>query len=283
MSACREVSPYVEPYVDGELEPSQAALFEQHLQRCGVCQERVKLGAALRVSVRRSARGASDVSAAFEERVRAALAAERERCEQAERAKRGTPLGWGTVLPLAAAAALVLGFGVWRNTVNKPTVLGASPLSTSISESAALASADVESQLEQLVANHIRGLAPQFTQLAMVRQLEPEVGVPLRPPSLQHYGAHFLGGSMVPLRGRQAAAFSYGAAEGRRLTVYVYDAKKVPLRTALEVRVVQNAPVYVGTRHGYSIAAVERRGVGYALAADMDDRESAELIVRSVH
>ncbi len=281
MSACHEVGPYLEPYVDGELEPSQAAPFEQHLQLCGVCQERVKLDAALRVSVRRTVRSASDVSGAFENRVRAALAAERERCEQAERAKRATPLGWGAVLPLAAAAALVLGFGIWKNTGNKPAILGAP--GAPVAESAALASADVESQLEQLVANHIRGSAPQFTQLAMVHQLEPEVGVPLRPPSLQDYGAHFLGGSMVPLRGRQAAAFSYGSAEGRRLTVYVYDAKKVPLRTALEVRVVQNAPVYVGTRHGYSIAAVERRGVGYALAADMDDRESAELIVRSVH
>ena len=36
-------------------------------------------------------------------------------------------------------------------------------------------------------------------------------------------------------------------------------------------------PVHVGERRGYSIAAREQHGVGYAVAADTDD-ESAELV-----
>ena len=34
--------------------------------------------------------------------------------------------------------------------------------------------------------------------------------------------------------------------------------------------------------YGYSIAAIEKRGVGYALATDLDDSESAELVVASM-
>ena len=52
----------------------------------------------------------------------------------------------------------------------------------------------------------------------------------------------------------------------------------ITFRATLEPRVVRNQPVYVGSRRGYSIAAREQRGLGYAVATDLDDRESAELV-----
>ena len=55
-----------------------------------------------------------------------------------------------------------------------------------------------------------------------------------------------------------------------------------PLRARLEPRVVRDMAVYVGTRRGYSIAAAEQRGVGYAAATDLDDAETAELIASTV-
>jgi hypothetical protein len=36
--------------------------------------------------------------------------------------------------------------------------------------------------------------------------------------------------------------------------------------------------VYVGHRSGYTIAAAEKRNVGVAAAADLDDYETAELV-----
>jgi len=41
---------------------------------------------------------------------------------------------------------------------------------------------------------------------------------------------------------------------------------------------VRNESVYVGNRRGVSIAATEHRGVGYAVATDLNDDESAELV-----
>jgi hypothetical protein len=38
-------------------------------------------------------------------------------------------------------------------------------------------------------------------------------------------------------------------------------------------------PVYVGKLRGYSVAATERSGVGYALASDVGDDENTQLVL----
>jgi len=111
----------------------------------------------------------------------------------------------------------------------------------------------------------------------MVPKLEPEVGVPLHLPSLKQYGAHWQGGSVIPVHNNRAAIFRYDVSN-HPVTVYVYDTRQVRLRGVLEPTVVHDKPVHVGVRHGYSIAAREQRGVGYAVATDLDDGESAELV-----
>jgi hypothetical protein len=94
---------------------------------------------------------------------------------------------------------------------------------------------------------------------------------------LRQYGALWEGGSVVPVRETNAALLRYKL-DGHRITVYVYDSGRMPLRARLEPRVVRNEPVYVGTRSGYSIAAREQRGIGYAVATDLGLNESAELV-----
>jgi hypothetical protein len=86
----------------------------------------------------------------------------------------------------------------------------------------------------------------------------------------------------LPPKSLRAASLRYRLG-GHRVTLYVYDSSRFPLRATLEPRVVRNMPVYVGTRRGYSIAAVERRGLGWAVATDLTDRESAELAAASAH
>jgi hypothetical protein len=70
---------------------------------------------------------------------------------------------------------------------------------------------------------------------------------------------------------------------GHRVTLYIYDASRFPLRASLEPRIVRDVPVFVGTRRGYSIAAAEQRGLGYAVATDLNDAQSAELVAASFH
>jgi anti-sigma factor RsiW len=136
-----------------------------------------------------------------------------------------------------------------------------------------------EEVLDEMVNYHAAPPAPQITEQRLVEKLEPEVGVPVRLPALNQYGAAWEGGSVIPMRKQKqrAAIFRYRVAD-HPVTVYVYDARRMPLRGVLEPRVVRNQPVHVGERRGYSIAALERRGVGYAVTTDLNDNESAELV-----
>jgi anti-sigma factor RsiW len=272
MSTCRHFVALLEPFRDGELSPADVVEVEAHLDECQPCAERLRLGEALRVSLREQVRAASPVSSAFEDRIRMALSAEREREERLS-----TPpdahsrmLTWRGIMPIAAAAAVVM---VWAASANNRTTDSGTVAKSDIASTPA----SVEKLIDELVANHQRSV-PQFTEQTLLTQMEPEVGVPLRAPNFKPYGAYFEGLSVVPVSNQRAASLRYRIS-GHKLTVYVYDASRMPVRTTLQERLVRNAPVYVGSRHGVSIAATERsNGVGYAIATDLNNDESAELV-----
>ena len=136
--------------------------------------------------------------------------------------------------------------------------------------------------MDDFVMHHANPPLPEVVDEALVGRLEPEVGVPVRAPSLRQYGAEWEGGSTVWMNSphRRVATLRYNLG-GHHVTVFMYDASRIALGASLEPRVVHNVPVYVGTRRGYSIAASEKRGMGYAVTSDLDGSESAELLAAS--
>ena len=286
MSECRKVQPVVDAFVDGELSTERVLRTEEHLSRCGTCHERVLLSQAIHVSTRRAVHGSVQVSANFEQRVRAALAAERAREEAIDldearrrQAERGKPLPWRTVVPVAAAAAIALAFAS-----NKTESKRALAQTSTHPASAQASMANEEQLVEELVRLHASSPPPEVTEPNLMSQLERQTGLPVRlQPELNRYGAHWHGGAVVPVKDQPAASLFYRL-DGHRLTVYVFDAERVPLRhtRVLEPRVVKNRAVFVGTKRGYSVAAIEHRGVGYAIATDLEPLESAELVA-SIH
>ncbi len=275
MSGCRLRS-LLDPYVDGELSPERMLEVREHLASCQECEEQVRLTAAIKASTREFVRSAAPVSAAFRARVEGAFEAERRRIEAraAEAAPRGS-LPWRTILPVAAAAAITL---VWAASVEEPP-----PHYVAQPATVSAGIADGTAQLiDDFVRYHARGgddATPAVVEPTLVSRLEPEVGVPVRAPSLSEYGASWEGGTVVRVSppGHRAALLRYRVGN-HRVSVYVYDATRWPLRARLEPRVVHDVPVYVGQRRGYSIAATERRGIGYAAAADLADEAPAELV-----
>jgi anti-sigma factor RsiW len=233
----------------------------------------VRLGEALRNSLKEMVRADAAVTSAFEERIRLALAAEREREERMDPANDAhvRMLSWRSIMPIAAAAAVVM---VWAASAGNRTT----DVATTPSRAANMTSpASVEKLLEDLVTNHERS-SPQSNDQALLPQLEPEVGVPVKAPNFKPFGARWEGVSVVPVSNQRAASLRYRLA-GHKLTVYIYDASRVPVRSTLQQRLVRDEPVYVGSRHGVSIAATERsNGVGYAVATDLNKDESAELV-----
>lgn len=276
---CNNFVPLLGVFADGELSADKAIDVEQHLAQCRSCAERVRFDASVRASVRRALANTAPVSNSFQERLRGALLAEREREQELERARAEESreshkmLPWRVILPLAAAAGLPL---AWAGSATPEATAAHEPSSSRANLAVA---SNVDQLIDEFVRYHAEPPAPAVTEPSLVPQMEPQVGLPVRLPSLQQYGARWEGGSVVPMPvpNQRAASFRYEVG-GHPVTVYVYDSRRFPLRVTLEPRVVRDQPVYVGTRRGYTLAAVENRGVGYAIATDLNDRESAELV-----
>jgi anti-sigma factor RsiW len=287
MTRCLAAASYLEAFVDGELPPEKLAEVETHLACCPACSARVSFARAVRVSTQRSVRAADVPSVAFRDRIARMIEAEQERT--LSRTARGSAadsfvagpmaddtagiMPWRTILTLAAAAALVI-WGGWRSASESQRTAQAPGQAQMSQASNATSTATLDQLIDEFVDYHSQ---PQVTTL------EPEVGLPVRLlPTLQDYGAHWQGGGIIWVKRDQSAASLQYSLDGHRITVYVYNSARFPLRARLEPRVVRNVPVFVGTRRGYSIAATERGGVGYALATDLDDAESAELVATTV-
>lgn len=282
---CRRSAALLEPFTDGELPTDKVVEVETHLADCSCCRESVELNRALKASLKRAVTEESAPSDEFARRIQRALAAEGKReaarSERREAADRGRPLAWRFIVPVAAAAGATLAWGAFEQQ-NKPQA--DERVLTSMATSTPGVTASLDEMIDEFVSHHAESQTPDVVEPSLVRKLEPEVGVPVRVPSLQQYGLRWEGASVVPVRqlNQRAASLRYSF-DGHRVTLYVYNSTQFPLRATLEPRVVRNMPVYVGSRRGYSIAAVEKRGVGYAVATDLDDRESAELVVASLH
>jgi hypothetical protein len=247
------------------------------LSSCEACSEQARFAKSLRTSMRRVVATDSASSAGFESRLSHALRAERERLlatNAKSDARFAADRRRGGLLPLLLAAATTFSFVTWLNgrfkTDHVPIVVD----QPSQSEASMM---NPEQVLDELVDYHAAPPTPEFTEQNDALRLEPEVGVPVRVPALKQYGASWVGASVVPMKNQHAAFFRYSIGS-HPVTLYIYNARRVPLRGVLEPRVVHNQPIHVGDRRGYSIAAREQRGVGYAIATDMNDDESAELV-----
>jgi anti-sigma factor RsiW len=271
--SCHAVVVLLEPFIDGELSPEKVLEVEQHLHGCKNCVERVRLSEALRGSLRRASQPSSEPSDAFRLRLTAAIDAARQREWEARlverQAEQSRMLSWRTILPVAAAAALTL---VWASTTNNKD-----PRTTRQgSQYAQLDASNVDELIEGFVQHHVTS-RPEAMSPTLLPEYEQQVGVPVRVPSLKQYGANWEGVSVVPIRNQRAASLRYKLGS-HRVTLYMYDSSRFPIEKRLQRRQVGNTAVYVGSRRGYSIGATDSRGVGYALASDLNDAETAELV-----
>lgn len=259
---CEELRPYIDAFIDDELSPERTLDVRRHLRDCKPCLTEVQAVEAV-VSATRTSVNEVPMCPEFRSRLGQCLAEERKKQEHGGRYH---PLGYRVVLPIAAAAAMALGYGWYQQS------------GPGQSDSAILARSD-SSLVDLLVKHHTKPPDPAVTDTSSVTRLETKLGFPVRAPNLERYGARFVGASLVRVNNTHAALLHY-AIKGRRLTFYVYNPEEFPLRAmrALHPRVVGNQAVFVGHRRGYSIATCERHGVGYAVAADLSDEESAQLV-----
>jgi anti-sigma factor RsiW len=270
-SPCRAVAPLVQSYLDGELDPSQLAEVETHTQTCPTCRERIVLDRAIRSGVRASVSRAAP-SAAFRGRAAASVVAQR--WSPSERSSGAVPTWGGWVVAAAAAAVAIVGI---RGQI-RPDSASNDAFTRPIEAKASLG---LDQMIDQFVDWHARPLPPEVTNPKDLPGFEPYVGVPVHPPALMPFGARLLGGRILPVPElRVAAMLQYTMAGGHRVSVYVFDPRRIQTKPSrLRTKVMGGDSVYIATVRGWSVAAVEppRKGIGYAIASDLGDEENAEL------
>ncbi len=290
----------LQAYVDGELSADHTSEIEAHVAKCTECFEQVEQHRALRLSLRRTCEAKAPGS--FRDRMAALVAAEAARIPSAPpeqpalapreqvplqalqhaipaapRDAKLVPLRH--VMAFAAAAGVVFAVGMSRVEQERTASEGGHGGATA----SFLSAVNLDDFIEDLVDMHASPLPPETTNPEELPRFDPFVGVPVRrpaEPTFQPLGVRYDGARMHAIRGKRAALLLYSMQGGHRATMFVFDARAVPplQRTRLQTRYVSEKPVYVGNVRGYSFAATERAGVGYALATDLDDDISAKLV-----
>lgn len=299
---CSRFERWLTPHLDGELDAVHTIEVEDHLERCESCRERVSLLRAMSTSLRCSVR--PKAPAALRERLMASIAAEHDGEGALDRsvkssdaphavpARRPKLVSLRYVFPLAAAAVLVIVLGAVQYRETDPsavvtpdrikTGLPAAPFSTGATVAAL---EPLDQLIDDLVAHHAEPLPPETTDPQGLEKFDRFVGVRVPKPKFEGFDARYLGARVVPVqaqrgkRSTRTAMLQYMLRNRHRVTVYVFDAQRVPLRArSLEHRNVGKQRIYVGRLRGYSVAASENNGIGYALASDLDNDQNAELV-----
>jgi hypothetical protein len=105
-----------------------------------------------------------------------------------------------------------------------------------------------------------------------------KVDFPVRPPSLPE--AALRGGRLSSVGEHQAAYLVYDV-NGNKVSVFIFDPGDLPLG-AQEKRVIKDREVYFDQERGYNVAMFRDRGVGYAIASDLDSDQMMKLVSGAV-
>jgi anti-sigma factor RsiW len=287
---CALFAQIVDPYVDGELDPGHAASVEVHVSGCEACKGRVELALALKKSLKRTAlRKARPVPEGLRLRVAAAIegsgASVRKAKDRPEESIRETPGGMpkASAMAVAALAGFLCAMGVSR--VREAATEPTSAVSGG-GEPSVQASAPLEKVLDDLVALHRRPPQPETLNPEEIGRFDVEVGVPIRRPALP-FEARFMGARLYASEKARAVQLQYTVKKGSRVSLYVFDSSALRVGAVAGLRQrpqrePDGTPVFVGERDGYSIAAGEHRGIGIALATDLDREESAEIALAAL-
>ena len=294
---CVRFSASMTAYVDGELDAGHAVDMEAHVIGCDTCAERIALIRAMRVSLKRTAQRSCPM--ALRARIHATIEQERSRSVIAHHATDGSPAGKASAwqdagapsaklmrlryaVGLAAAAGVAFAMGMSRYMQARTPIGDQVPTE----ESAKKASIDIDGLLDTLVALHAHPFQPDTTDPDQLQRFDPLLGVRVRRPAFQPYGVRFQGARVHAVSDRGAyLQLQYSmpqgtTTDGKHITIYAFNPNVVPMRAArLHRRHLHKRPILVGRLRGYSVAALEDSGVGYAIASDFDTDKSTEMVI----
>ncbi len=270
---CEDFTPFVDAYVDQELDEQDVAEMEAHLAQCDECRQEV--AAQVRFKEGFKALLSQDTAPeSLRERIFAGLddielelpeepvASNSDVVSLAEAKKRRTRPAW-IALPIAAAAALL--FVVVPNFTVAPS--GADPLPV----------------VEQTVDWHRGDFPIEVTgpEAAEVSQwFRGKVGFPVRPPAFGDMPVNLLGGRIAHVKEQRAAYLLYEY-NGTPVSVMAFDGKGLSVPSD-KVRKVGNRDVAIWNQAGYEVAVIRDAGVTYTFTSALPEDEFISVLESSL-
>jgi len=260
---CAEMDMLVHPYLDGEIVAEERVLFDKHVAGCARCRGLLGHEATFRQHLRARLRPRAEavVPPALRRRISEAL-------DRADAGGEGPvrPF-WRVIAPgagallTAAAVAFFFGIGALKSRV------------------------DDAGLVEQAIAGHMKNLPVEVggTDDDISVWMRGKVAVPVRPPNLAAVRLHIqrttprlIGARISHLASRDAGQIVYRVGNSQ-VTVYVFDPSGWQMSAAAQ-RIIDGREVFFAERAGYSVAFYRDRGIGYALASDLDEGDLMNLV-----
>jgi len=133
-----------------------------------------------------------------------------------------------------------------------------------------------------VVANHQRNPPIEVSggSEQVKKWYSDKVDFPVRPPQFRNLSAALRGGRLASIGDKQAAYLVYDI-NGNKVSVFVFDPSELPIE-ARKKQVIGNREVFFDEEHGYNVAMFRDRGVGYAIAGDMNREEMSKLVSAAI-
>ena len=246
---CAGISRFVDTYLDGEFAETDRAEFEGHLGECETCRGKVRVQAEWKTAIKAAA-PRELAPAALRNRVARSIARESK-----------PMLSWRAwavrAMPAAAAVGLLATFMISK--------VQWSPVA-----------ADVVAKHQKMMPSEVSGGPDQIK-----KWYADKVDFPVRVPQLCRQTACPLRGGRLASVGDKPAAYLVYDVHGDKVSVFVFDASDMPIETRRKT-VIDNREVYFDQEHGYNVALFRDRGVGYAIASDLDQEQMVKLVSSAV-
>jgi mycothiol system anti-sigma-R factor len=245
---CAGISRFVDTYLDGEFAETDRAEFEGHLGECESCRGKVRVQVEWKAAIKAAA-PREQAPAALRNRVARSIARESKPMLSWRQ--------WATrAMPAAAAVGLVATYLI-SNVQWSPVA------------------ADVVSKWHgKPLPVEVSGGNDQVKQW-----FNGKVDFPVRVPRFAMPCA-LRGGRLASIGDKQAAYLIYDV-NGDKVSVFIFDASDLPIE-ARKKAVIADHDIYFDQEHGYNVALFRDRGVGYAIASDLDQEQMMKLVSSAV-
>lgn len=260
---CSDFRPFIDAYIDGELDERDSGELEAHLSDCDECRQAVEHQAALKDAVSRClSDGEQQAPTELRERIESAV--------QSEGAASGNWLAraanrnrWQWV---AAAFPVVAGVAAMVWMMSAMTVAPA-------------ASGGVPA-VEQTVNWHKAGYPVEVKGPEAKRVAEwfrGKVDFPVRLPSFQGRDVEVIGGRIAQIQNHHAAYVAYDL-DGARVSVMVFHAGADVQVPAKQIRRVGDRDVAFMNSNGYEVAVIQDAGLTYTMTSDLPEPALIEVV-----